>query len=177
MKRLPTQDDMHRRARGETYFHFAYTGTIVRSRAGWTLRSLGDHLFVGDGEEGKVRLFHDATGEQMMLAEWLAGRRFTEFDPVEIFGTAKPAGATIAEWLRSLEGDPLFFPAMAWVKKTVPLDVLLGILPSSPARTIDPATGWHWSSEMQAAGNPSYYASQAEFRHRLRNPADTQASI
>lgn len=149
----------------EITFHFVYSATIIKTPTGYRLQSMGQNIHVKDGVA--VWLWNDTTGEQMMLSEFLKGRKFREFDPVKIFGTDKPKGSVIAGWLKSLWGTDEVYEAMTWVKNTVPLDVLLCFGGPLPGVTASAETGWHWSCSMQGTSNPRFYESPQAFKKHV----------
>ena len=151
----------------EKTFHFAPSGTIIKTNTGYTLSSLGVRVRVK--HDDVVRLWNDATGEQMLLADFLAGKTFKEFDAVKIFGTDKPAGDKISAWLKSLWGTSEVYAAMSWVKWSVPLDVLLGFGCPLPGVTSDAQTGWHWSCSMWSVKSPSLFESRKAFEKYVKS--------
>ena len=156
----------------EIRFRFAYSATIVKTPKGYTLRTMGSKIHTRDGDV--VWLWNDTTDEQMMLSTLLAGGKFCEFDPVKIFGTAKPKGSAISAWLKSIWGTGEVYSAMAWVKASVPLDVLLGFGGPLPGVTADAETGWHWSCQMQCVRTPRYFESQKSFAKNIAKAGDDQ---
>lgn len=146
----------------EITFHFVNSATIIKTPTGYTLRCMGKRIRVKDGDV--VRLWNDTTDEQMMLSDLLAGRKFREFDPVKIFGTAQPKGSVVADWLKSLWGTGEVYAAIKWVKNTMPLDVLLGFGGPLPGVTASAETGWHWSCSMSGVRSPKYFESRKEYK-------------
>lgn len=136
----------------EKTFKFVYSATIKKTLGGYSIRSLGKRCRVKRGED--IWLCNETTDEKIKLSAFLAGERFSEFDPVALFGTNKPKGKVVCDWLKSQWGGSNFYPASAWISSTVPLPVLLGFGGPLPGVTADKETGWHWSCEMRGTSNP-----------------------
>jgi hypothetical protein len=131
--------------------HIRHGGTIRETEKGWVILSLGKRQKIRKGAESTCRIWHDSTGEQKMLSKILSGEKFTEFDALKIFGTEQPSGKKITRWLKSMwakSGD--IYPAIQWIKESVPLDVLL----SFGGGMADLETGWHWSCKLWSATTP-----------------------
>jgi hypothetical protein len=126
---------------------------ITVTPKGFTITTYGQRFFVRKGAENTIEVLHSWTGERKMLPLLVEGAKFSEFDPLTLFGTRQPKGSVVTEWLKSLWGSSLLYPAMQWVKSSVPLDVLLEFRKPLPGVTTTD-TGWHWSCEMSAIKSP-----------------------
>ena len=119
--------------------------TISATPKNWIIRSVAVRYVVPKTSDARIIL--TTTAQQLLLSEIIAGKNFTTFDPVEIFGTEKPTGQAVRDWLA--KNDDISY-GMEWVRNTVPLDILLGYAHPRPGVTSDPSTGWHWSCRMHA---------------------------
>ena len=122
-----------------------YGATITSTAKNWIIRSVAVRYVVNKNDDARIVL--TTTGQQLLLSEILAGKNFSTFDPIEIFGTENPTGQVVRDWLA--KNDDISH-GMEWVRNTVPLDILLGYAHPRPGVTSDPSTGWHWSCRMHA---------------------------